>query len=335
LLTADISSAAFYEICDRMTTTVLIDEAATVTNRRELFHLLRAGTTQGFIAVRKGNSFRSYGARVVSWTELPDDPALNSRCILIPMKSCTRADLLLPTDPRVIQLAKKLQRQLLQFRMKTYKTLALPKIVGEEKLQPRTRDLFRALALPLGEEKEICECLLELLKAQESLWYVLSVYQSAALDSLYRAIHSCPDTDGFRVIALTEDVNENLRQRGEPRRLSERKFSDILTSLKLTSRTRTNVGYMLWLDRKTREQIHSMARTYGVNIELTPEMSARCELCQIMSGRLKGSTMKPIAKTERVEPKAPRERRELRERGKRGIKRGRPGRVRRANSGRP
>jgi len=322
LLTADISSAAFYEVCDRMTTTVLIDEAATVTNRRELFHLLRAGTTQGFIAVRKGKSFKSYGARVVSWTELPDDPALNSRCILIPMKSCTRTDLLLPTDPRIVHLAKKLQRQLLQFRLTNYKTLALPRIVEEEELQPRTRDLFRALALPLGEEKEICEGLLAFLKQQESLRDVLSVYQSSVLESLYDVIHAYPERNALKVSELTECVNANLRERGEVGTLKEKRVGNILTSLHLMNRQRLNSGYVLWVNRETREQIHSQARIYRVNAGPTSEMSARCELCHITSvGTADGATPKPSEKSERVEAKRSRERREHRERGKRRIKR--------------
>lgn len=319
LLTADISSAAFYEACNQMTPTILIDEAATVSNRRELFHLLRAGTTQGFIAVRKNNFFKSYGARVVSWIELPDDPALNSRCILIPMKSCTRTDLLLPTDPFIVSQAKKLQRQLLQFRLKNFKTLALPKIMEKEKLQTRTRDLFRALALPLGEDKEICEVLVELLRQQESLREVLSIYQSAVLGFLYEAIHSCPEWNALSIMELTEGINAVLRQRGEPGRISEKKVSTILTSLHLTNRTRTNSGYVLWLDRQTREEIHSLARTYRLNTGPTSAMSALCELCQILGGRPTGGpTTKPIAESE---ANGLRERRELREHGKRRTKR--------------
>ncbi len=206
LLTTDISSAAFYEICDRMTSTVLFDEAATVTNRRELFHLLRAGTTQGFAAIRKGNSFKSYGVRVVSWLELPDDAALSSRCILIPMKSSNRTDLLAPSDPRILQRAEKLQQQLLQFRLAKYDTLILPKVPREAELQPRTRDLFRSLALPIAEQKEYCEGICWLLKKRESLQNILSANQSAAVDYLYEIIHCNPKAGSFRIMELTESV---------------------------------------------------------------------------------------------------------------------------------
>jgi energy-coupling factor transporter ATP-binding protein EcfA2 len=322
LLTADISSAAFYELCDRMNPTLLIDETATVDNRREILHLLRVGTTQGFVAVRKSSTFKSYGARVVSWVELPDDAALNSRCLLIPMKRCERRGLLTPADPRILQVTEKLQRQLLQFRLMKFKTLALPQISGEETLQPRTGDVFRALALPLAEEKEVCEVLLTLLQQQESLRNVLSVQQSAVLECLYEAIHSSPEPNGLRTVALTEIVNANLRRRGESGNLLERKVGDILTSLHLMNRTRKNYGYVLWFNRETREEIHSLARTYGVNLAPSRELSVRCEQCEAMRERSKDdSKTRPIVKSERVEANDPRERREGRERGKRRIRR--------------
>ena len=317
LLTADISSPAFYELCDRMTTTLLIDETATVDNRRKILHLLRVGSTQGLVAVRKGHTYKSYGARAVSWIELPGDAALNSRCLLIPMTICKRTDLLAPTDPRVLRLAEKLQRRLLQFRLMNFKTLRLPQISGEKELQPRTRDLFRALALPLGEEKEICEALLWLLKQQESLRELLSVNQSAVLESLYNAIHDYPELSALKMSRLTEGVNANLRERGEVGNLKEKRVGNILTSLHLTNRPRLNSGYVLWLDRETREQIHSLARMYRVNAGLTSEMSARCELCQITSAdTADGSTPKSSEKGERAEAKSSRERGELREHGK-------------------
>ncbi len=322
LLTADISSAAFYEICDRMTSTVLFDEAATVTNRRELFHLLRAGTTQGFAAIRKRNSFKSYGARAVSWLELPDDAALNSRCILITMKSSKRTDLLSPSDPRILQWTEKLQQQLLQFRFVKYNTLTLPKISREADLQPRTRDLFRSLALPIAEQKENCEGLYRLLKKRESMRNILSTNQSAALDFLYQTIHRNPEAGGFSIMNLTESLNVDLRHRGEPGRLSERKFGDILSSLDLTNRTRTNTGYVLWLDRETRKKIHSLASMYGVNAGPILEMSARCKLCQIMSERSTiDSKAKPAGERERNEVNGNREPRARRERVNRRIER--------------
>jgi hypothetical protein len=96
LLTADISSAAFYQVCDQLTPTLLIDETATAGNRRSLFHLLRTGTSRDAVALRKNQSFHAFGAKVVAWLELPHDAALNSRCVIITLNETRRTDLLRP-----------------------------------------------------------------------------------------------------------------------------------------------------------------------------------------------------------------------------------------------
>jgi len=313
LLTSDISSSAFYSVCDRMTTTLLLDETATVDNRRQLLHLLRAGTTQDSVAVRKGNTYKTYGARAFSWLELPDDDALNSRCLIIPMTSCKAVNLLTPDDPRILYHAEKLQRQLLQFRLASYRTLRIPKIPGEEALRPRTRDLLRALAMPVADDKRICEVLLSLLKQQQPLGELLSVSQSTVLDLLYDTIHDNPEVNYITISELTRCANENLREKGEPGKILEKKLGNILTSLHLTNRTRRNDGFVLWVDRKTREQIHQLVRAYGP----TPKMSPACEMCRLMSTRpTSDATTGPHIKSDGVGTRGSRERGELRERGK-------------------
>jgi hypothetical protein len=301
-----------------MTPTVLIDEAATVDNRRQLLHLLRTGTSHDVVAVRKNSTFKLYGARAVSWLEPPDDAALNSRCILISMTSCKRTDLWPLDNAHVLRLAEMLQRKLLRFRLANFRTLTLPKIAGEEKLQPRTRDLFHALALPFGKETQICEVLLYLLEGQESLRELLSVYQATVLESLYEFIHTFPEINNVRIAALTEHVNANLLRRGESGNLSEKRISGLLTSLHLTDRKRTNAGYILWIDRKTKEEIHLMTRKYAINESLSPDMSTQCQLCKALSQHPEsGSTKESIKEGAGDKAKNRTERGELGERGKR------------------
>jgi hypothetical protein len=98
LLTADITSAAFYEVYEKLSPTLLVDETLTAGNRRELFHLLKTGTTRGSVTLRKGRSLKAFGPKVITWTELPNDAALNSRCVIIPMQETNRTDLAKPTD---------------------------------------------------------------------------------------------------------------------------------------------------------------------------------------------------------------------------------------------
>ena len=56
LPTSDMSSAAFYEVCDRMHPTILIDETRTAGHPRTLLHLLRSSSTRGFLCSSEGQS---------------------------------------------------------------------------------------------------------------------------------------------------------------------------------------------------------------------------------------------------------------------------------------
>ena len=58
-------------------------------------------------------------------------------------------------------------------------------------------------------------------------------------------------------------------------------------------------------DRKTREEIHSLARRYRVSAGTTPEMSVRCELCRHTSeGRTGGSITEPLRRARALRRKA-------------------------------
>jgi len=53
LLTCDITSAAFYDVCHRLSPTLLIDETITAGHPRTLLHLLRSSSSPGFVSLRK------------------------------------------------------------------------------------------------------------------------------------------------------------------------------------------------------------------------------------------------------------------------------------------
>ena len=61
LLTADTTSAAFYEACSQLNPTLLIDESGTPGDNRALRHLLRMGTTRDVLVMRKSRIFHAYG----------------------------------------------------------------------------------------------------------------------------------------------------------------------------------------------------------------------------------------------------------------------------------
>jgi hypothetical protein len=160
LITSDISSAAIYHACDRLTPTLLIDETATAGQQRALFHLLRSGTTRDAVAFRQGESYRAFGAKAMAWRELPNDDALNSRCIVIPMRETSRTDLMRTTHPEIVAAADSLQGQLMVYRFENCRKLSLPRISGDDRLRSRDRDLYEALALPIGQDLEACARLL-------------------------------------------------------------------------------------------------------------------------------------------------------------------------------
>ena len=160
ILVADISSASFYWACARFMATILIDETGTAGNNRALRHMLRSGTTRDVLAVRTNIDLHSYGAKVVSWLEPPDDPALNSRCILIPMFENKCATLLEIEDPGIQQLADSLRAQLLRFRLDNFKNVRPVPVPGDEVLRPRARDILRALTAVHPEDSQRSQDLL-------------------------------------------------------------------------------------------------------------------------------------------------------------------------------
>lgn len=265
LLTADISTAAFYRVCDLLTPTLLIDETGTAGAQRELLHVLRTGTSRGLVALRKQESFKTFGAKAVSWIELPNDAALNSRCLLIPLHETHRADLKRPWDPTIVQAADGIQKQLLHLRLSNYKKLTIPKIQGDEGLHSRARDLFQSLALPIGGNTSICNRLLNNLQIQqESNREPLTASHSAVLRTLF--LHPHPARCGFPSCELaTQHANLLLEAQDEPFRFKPRAIGSALTSLGFSERKRTNFGCVLSLDRNARMRLHELITAYGLH----------------------------------------------------------------------
>src|SRR5579859_67882 len=156
LFVGDISSAALYNICKEFKPTLLIDEsnAQVGQTNRSLRQMLRVGTTRGAVA-RKNAFYTAFGAKVIVSPDLPDDPALMSRCIVLPMEETQSSSLRATSDPKVEAYAKEFQKCLLDLRFQRYKLNPLAMIAGAEKLRPRDRDLLCSLATPLlGDEEE-------------------------------------------------------------------------------------------------------------------------------------------------------------------------------------
>jgi hypothetical protein len=113
----------------------------------------------------------------------------------------------------------------------------------------------------------------------------LSPASAAVLRFLYAHIHSHPHPKDGKCAQkeLTVGVNLNLEWLQENFRLNGREVGRALTSLGFSNRKRTNVGYILWLDLRTRKRIHTLAHDHGIDQEA---MSRRkgfvngCDLCK-------------------------------------------------------
>ena len=286
ILVADISSGAFYQVYEQTTPTLLIDETRTAGDQRKLFHLLRSGSTPGFVALRKDSSFNCYGPKVFAWTELPNDHALNTRCIIIPMYETDRTDLNRPTESRILLAAEELQKKFLQLRLEGFNTAPrsnVTNVEGVDRLHSRTRDLYEALAYPIASDKKLCEVLAWLISKQEQFTREpLSVRQVAVLTALVSAVHS-PEGSTALVAEVARIANRVLVDQGGSMVLTPHAVGDVLTSFGIHDKKRTNKGWLLHFDQGLRRKIHLLIKRYGTdcNIESVPfEVSTNCPLCK-------------------------------------------------------
>src|SRR5271156_1655164 len=278
LLTSDITSASFYATCNRVTPTLVIDETATAGDQRALFHLLRVGSTPGSVAIRKNMAFNAYCPKVVCWTELPNDQALNSRCIIIPLQESERTDLLRVTDPKIQADADNARQMLQQYRLENFNRLSFEPVPGAERLNSRTRDLYEALALPIADAR-IREVLVWQFQQQQSYnREPLSPVQAAVLHTLDWQIHAYGADATYANSDLTDAVNLQLKYDHETFHANPHQVGHVLTSFGLTERKRTNAGWVLLLSRDTRKRIHTLLRRYALELDSSVNREG-CSLC--------------------------------------------------------
>jgi hypothetical protein len=294
LLITDITSAGFYQTCTRFMPTLLIDEAGSIRGNRTLRHILRSGTTRDVLAVRRNRTFHAYGAKVLCWLEPPDDLALNSRSVLIPMFENKSTTLVGADEPKVRQHAADLQAQLLRFRFENYKKVQLAAVPGDQVLRPRTRELLRGLTAAHAQDAQRSQRLLEFFESGQGIpAEPLDPEQNAVLRALFAATHFDKDFSSIRVGDLTQVVNLFLLRSGENLHLLPRKVGAVLTSLGFcAARTRTNQGWVVGLNRQDAEKLHQLAACYGIDeftdscLSLSPE---DCSLCKATGLNKKGA----------------------------------------------
>ena len=128
LFVSSTSASALYETSDRLRPTILLDETLTAGHPREIIHILKTSSTPGAVSLRKDKARLTFGPKVFAWLELPNDAALNSRCLIIPMQKTSRTDLWDVRNPTILEWARQLRMQLMQFRLEHLRDIAIPKI---------------------------------------------------------------------------------------------------------------------------------------------------------------------------------------------------------------
>jgi hypothetical protein len=266
LLVSDISSAAAFDACSRFGCTLMIDENEWRGDQssRTLRKQLRAGTSKGLLTKHIRKTQHGYGMKILSGIELPDDSALRSRCIHLPMSETERTDLPKPWDEHIVKAAEAVRAQLLQLRLERYASIFPRTIPGAEKLRPRSRDLLCSLLAPLEGVDEIEQLLLAFFLGTHdpSTRDLLSPAQAAAVGALFEFV---------------------LAAAGERSKPNPRATSDLLTSMGFGARVRSNRGSLLPLDKSTVIKIHRLKRIHDVqwpgSASLRDKMK-KCDLCK-------------------------------------------------------
>ena len=112
----------------------------------------------------------------------------------------------------------------------------------------------------------------------------LAPKQIAVLETLLEQIHVHAEQASFAIRELATSINLNLKQTGECLRLNPKGVGAVLTTLGFHTRTRTNAGWVLWLDRGVRKRIHEMVSRYGIDglLSCLPSENAAeaCDMCK-------------------------------------------------------
>jgi hypothetical protein len=285
LLTADVTSAAFYEACSQLNPTLLIDESGTPGDNRALRHLLRIGTTRDVLVMRKTRIFHAYGPKVICWREPPDDPALSSRCVEIQMVESDRTNVYGANDLSVRELAAKLQAQLLQFRFENYRKISTPVIPGIERLKPRSREMLMSLAAPCAGDMETCGPLVEFFQMREIFSREpLPPPENAVLTALFSQIHQQAYNGALLINNLATKVNEILKASGERFRLSPRKVGAVMATLGFGWKKRTNRGWTILLERADQVRVHKLVDSHGMDLNIDRSLKVDFRDCPLCKG---------------------------------------------------
>ena len=233
--------------------------------------------------------FDCFGAKVITALEPPNDSALISRCIPINMKIAIpqRRDL---GGAEVQAHVDKIRQSLLRWRLNRWSSIRPVTVPGAESFSPRIQDLLSSLAaaappatgpiLLLAYFKRIPEVVIE--DRRTLLKRLLNSILSGMIHARINVTVD-PTRSAYALVKnLTNNVNEELGLRGEQFQLSPEEVGHLLTALGLTNRDRTNSGMRLWLDSRSKMQIHLNQKHLGQEkllMDCGPQIE-KCPMCE-------------------------------------------------------
>jgi hypothetical protein len=282
LFASDATSVTLLHACDQIHPTLLIDETSSVEDPVALRRLLRIGNTPGSLVLRHKQSWNVFGAKVICWRELPDDAALNSRCIILPMHAVNDPALRLPDDPEIVSAAAALQSQLLYYRLANYNNIAAPYVTPNEISSARRRELYFALAAPCVNDEESLQFLLTYFRdnSQAHDEDPLFAAEYSVLFALFHMAHMPEHRGQLLTKEIAARANRHLHDEREHLQLQIRRVGAILTGFGFVRRRRTKKGWALDFETHDQRRVHKTAERYGIDY-LRGDMAGftACQLC--------------------------------------------------------
>lgn len=238
----------------------------------ELLRMLRIGSVPGVPAFRNGQSFETYGPKIMASRQPLDDGALRSRGVIVHLLP-TEVDTL-PLDEESRQrIANEFQSKLLMFRLKNYSPVRNFYVQANslQGLSPRAKQVARALTAPLLGHTELTRQLLAILRDSDDDLRIERALEPEWLvaEALFDLCHEV--LGGERVISdvlvggVAGRVNERLKFRGEDIRLSAKKTGLSLRCLGLRPERLGRMGRGFNITTSLKRKVQEIARRLGID----------------------------------------------------------------------
>ncbi len=269
LYVVDANAEGVYTTCSVFAPTLMIDEEDFDNHglNRGKRRVMRGSSTSDGVKLRSGSCWNAFGPRIFCGENLPDDPALLRRCIVVPMAECDTSKLKKPGDPEIVELSQQVQNQLLAFRLDMLKKVHAATVPGAERLGPGRRDLLSALGAPFAGDPDWPDLLLQCFENSGHEWLPsLQPFEAAVWDGLWAASHLLPGYQYVYSLQLANLITKVYKEAGQEIAINAINVGIYLRHSGIQARTHRNIGNGFWLNAKNRQLIHEHVRKYGLTL---------------------------------------------------------------------